>query len=89
MKDIIVKEITVEVPAFETTDGRIFKESEKDAAILHQFILDSGNLRKYCPTCNGKKTEYVDKGSWGYYERWEFVECRTCGGRGYLELKYS
>lgn len=88
MKDVVVKEIKIEVPAFETTDGRIFKQDEKEKAILHQFILNSGDLRKYCWTCNGTKTESIDTGSWGYEERWIDVECRTCKGRGYLELKY-
>ena len=75
--------VQYDVYKYITSDGEEF--DKEHLAKDHQLYLDG--KKRTCETCKGTKG-YRDWGEDGREpERW--IPCRTCQGRGYLELKFA
>jgi len=70
-----------------TSDGKVFPESEKRKALLHQDVVDG--IKKYCPDCSGIgviKTNIAQIDQKPFYVN---EPCVKCKGKGYLQLEWG
>ncbi|HBT4923489.1 hypothetical protein [Klebsiella pneumoniae] len=70
-----IEKILVQVERFKTPDGKVHNSLEEAE---HHIKMCSGE-RIICPECNG--TAKVDP----YGDGREFISCRKCHAKGYLE----